>query len=259
MSKLKNKVALITGSHQGLGYAIAKSFLEEGARVVINGRNNEAIEKTVKLLKEDWGDDVVIGFQADIRDQKACFYMVEQIINKWGFVEILVNNATDAIVMNSEDVSSEDWDKTINTNMSGSFYCSQAVAKLSMIKRKTGSIIMVSSVLGLGGSRQRAAYCAAKHGVIGLAEALAVEWAQYNIRVNTICPSNIMTPLELEDAATGRCGYSVSDIERRTPLGRYSTPEEQAKACVWLASEDSSFTTGSILKTDGGWSAYMGW
>ena len=80
---------------------------------------------------------------------------------------------------------------------------------------------MVSSVLGLGGSRQRAAYCAAKHGVIGLAEALAVEWAQYNIRVNTICPSNIMTPLELEDAATGRCGYSVSDIERRTPLGRY--------------------------------------
>jgi NAD(P)-dependent dehydrogenase (short-subunit alcohol dehydrogenase family) len=258
MAKLKDKVALITGSRQGLGYSIARAFLEEGAKVVINGRSQKTIDETVEALKKE-GIENVIGIEADVTDQKACFDMVKKVIEKWGKVDILVNNATDAIVMNSEDVASEDWNRTINTNMSGSFYCSQAVAKLSMIENKSGSIIMISSVLGLGGSRQRASYCAAKHGVIGLAEALAVEWASHNIRVNTICPSNIMTPLELEDALTGRCGYSMADIENRTPLGRYSTPEEQAKACVWLASEDSSFTTGSVIKTDGGWSAYMGW
>lgn len=257
MSKLKNKVAIITGSRQGLGQAIARAFLEEGAKVVINGRKQQEIDKTIHQLKGE-GMKNVIGIEADIRDQAACFSMVKKVIDKWGKVDILVNNATDSIVMNSEDVASADWDRIIHTNLSGSFYCSQAVAKLSMLKHKTGSIIMISSVLGLGASKQRAAYCAAKHGIVGLAEALAVEWASSNIRVNTICPSNIMTPLELEDAATGRCGYSISDIERRTPMGRYSTQEEQAKACVWLASEDSSFTTGSILKTDGGWSAYMG-
>jgi len=258
MPKLQDKVALITGSRQGLGYAIAREFIHEGAKVVINGRSQEALDEVVRILKAEGAKDVM-GIQADVKDREACFRMVERIVDRWGAVDILVNNATDAIVMNSEEVLPEDWRRTIDTNMSGSFFCSQAVAKLSMIGRKRGSIIMISSVLGLGGSRQRAAYCAAKHGVIGLAEALAVEWAAYNIRVNTICPSNIMTPLELEDAQTGRCGYSMSDIEHRTPLGRYSTPEEQAKACVWLASDDSSFTTGSVLKTDGGWSAYMGW
>ncbi|HCC23546.1 TPA: short-chain dehydrogenase [Candidatus Falkowbacteria bacterium] len=258
MNKLKEKVALITGSRQGLGYAIAKSFLDEGAKVIINGRNQKEIDVVAGQLRKE-GLDNVIGIEADVRNQIECFSMVEKIINKWGRVDILVNNATDSIVLNSEDVSSADWDKTIHTNLSGSFYCSQAVAKLSMLKNKSGSIIMISSVLGLGGSRQRAAYCAAKHGVIGLAEALAVEWALSNIRVNTICPSNIMTPLEMEDALTGRCGYTTEDIEHRTPMGRYSTPEEQARACVWLASDDSSFTTGSIIKTDGGWSAYMGW
>jgi NAD(P)-dependent dehydrogenase (short-subunit alcohol dehydrogenase family) len=258
MKKLKNKVALITGSRQGLGYAIAQEFLKEGAKVVINGRSQKEIEPVIEDLKKKGIEDVM-GIEADIRNQEACFKMVKKIVDEWGGVDVLVNNATDAIVMNSEDVKPEDWDRTIHTNLSGSFYCSQAVAKLSMLKNKSGSIIMISSVLGLGGSRQRASYCAAKHGVIGLAEALAVEWASSNIRVNTLCPSNIMTPLEMEDAETGRCGYSMSDIENRTPLGRYSTPEEQARACTWLASEDSSFTTGSVIKTDGGWSAYMGW
>jgi len=258
MNKLKEKVALITGSRQGLGYAIAKAFLNEGAMVVINGRNQKEVDVAVGQLVRE-GFENVMGIEADVRNQSECFFMVEKIINKWGRVDILVNNATDSIVLNSEDVLPVDWDKTIHTNLSGSFYCSQAVAKLSMLGNKAGSIIMISSILGLGGSRQRAAYCAAKHGVIGLAEALAVEWASSNIRVNTICPSNIMTPLEMEDALTGRCGYTIKDIENRTPLGRYSTPEEQAMACVWLASNDSSFTTGSVIKTDGGWSAYMGW
>lgn len=258
MNKLKEKVALITGSRQGLGYAVAKAFLSEGARVVINGRNQKEVDVAVdQLVREGFKD--VIGIEADVRNQSECFSMVEKIIDKWGRVDILVNNATDSIVLNSEDVLPADWDKVIHTNLSGSFYCSQAVAKLSMLGNKAGSIIMISSILGLGGSRQRAAYCAAKHGMIGLSEALAVEWAPSNIRVNTICPSNIMTPLEMEDALTGRCGYTIEDIENRTPLGRYSTPEEQAMACVWLASDDSSFTTGSVIKTDGGWSAYMGW
>lgn len=258
MGKLKNKIAIITGSRQGLGYAIALEFLKEGAKVVINGREQKKIDEAVADIKEQ-GLDNVVGIEADVRNRKECFGMVEKVVSMWGRVDILVNNATDAIVMNSEDVNPEDWERTIHTNLSGSFYCSQAVAKLSMLENKSGSIIMISSVLGLGGSRQRASYCAAKHGMIGLAEALAVEWASKNIRVNTLCPSNVMTPLEMEDAKTGRCGYSISDIENRTPLGRYSTPEEQARACAWLASEDSSFTTGSILKTDGGWSAYMGW
>lgn len=257
MNILKGKVAIITGGRQGLGNAIARAFISEGAKVAINGRDQKSLEDSIVQMKKD-GFKNTIGIEADITDRDACFQMVKTVLNKWGHIDILVNNATDSVLFNSEDLSPEDWNRVLATNLSGSFFCSQAVAKQSMIKRKQGSIIMISSVLGLGGSKQRAAYCTAKHGIIGLTEALAVEWAKYNIRVNAICPSNIMTPLEKEDAKTGRCGYTIKDIEKRTPLGRYSTPEEQAKACVWLASNESSFTTGSVLKTDGGWSIYMG-
>lgn len=256
MNLLRERVALITGARQGLGNSIAKEFVREGARVAINGRNQNAINTSIEKMKKK-GFKNIMGVEADINNREACFKMVEKIINKWGHIDILVNNATDSVIKNSEDLPAEDWNRILGTNLSGSFFCSQAVAKLSMLK-KGGSIIMISSVLGLGGSKNRAAYCAAKHGMIGLTKALAVEWAKYNIRVNVLCPSNIMTPLEKKDAETGRCGYTIQDIEKRTPLGRYSTLKEQARACVWLASDESSFTTGSILLTDGGWTAYMG-
>lgn len=257
MDLLKGKVALITGSRQGLGRTVAELFLGEGAHVAINGRNKVEVEAAVSDLKSQ-GYANVMAAPGNVARQLECFAMCRSVIKEWGKIDVLVNNATDSALSASEDLDCEDWERVLGVNLSGSFYCSQAAAKLSMIEQRSGSIIMISSILGLGGSKQRAAYCSAKHGMIGLSKALAVEWGVFNIRVNALCPSNIMTPLEKEDAETGRCGYTIQDIERRTPLGRYSTPLEQAKACLWLASQDSSFTTGSVINTDGGWSAYMG-
>lgn len=256
--KLKDQVAVITGSRQGLGFAIASIFLEEGAKVVINGRNANKVKLAVNDLQKK-GYTKVIGIAADIRDYKQAFKLMKKVISIWGRIDILVNNATDSAISPSEDLDPKDWNDTLSVNLTGSFYCSQAVAKLSMIPNKRGNIINVISMLGLRGLPDRAAYCAAKHGLIGLTQALAVEWGELNIRVNAICPSYIMTPMEKYDLKSGRYGYTLEDITKRMPLRRVSTPEEIAKSFVWLASDDSSFTTGSVIKTDGGWTAYGGW
>lgn len=257
--KLKNKVCIITGSRQGLGYDIAIEFLKNGARVVLNGRDQEKLIDSVKNLTKLYGEENVIGIQADITKKQDCVNLADKTIGKWGRIDVLVNNATESAIGPSVEITEEGWHKTIDTNVTGSFYCAQAVAEKSMIPNRSGNIIMITSMLGIRGLQERAAYCAAKHGVIGLTKALAVEWGKLNIRVNALCPSYIMTPLEREDVMTGRCGYTLADIESRMPLGRYSEPAEQAKACVFLASSDSSFVTGTTFINDGGWTVYGGW
>lgn len=256
--KLKDKVCIITGSRQGLGYDIAKEFLKNGAKVVLNGRRQELIDRAVSELDREFPKRV-IGIQADVTKKGDCNKLADKTIEYWGRIDVLVNNATESAIGPSIEISEDDWRKTIDTNVTGSFYCAQAVAAKSMLPQKSGNIIMVTSMLGIRGLQERAAYCAAKHAVIGLTKALAVEWGKSNIRVNALCPSYVMTPLEQEDVITGRCGYTLEDIESRMPLGRYSEPVEQAKACVFLASEDSSFMTGTTLINDGGWTIYGGW
>ncbi len=215
-------------------------------------------DEAVEALRQQ-GYSKVLAVAGDVADRAACFNLVQQSLAHWGKVDILVNNAGVSAIDASENLSAEQWQRTIDVNLSGSFYCAQAAGKLAMIPQKSGNIIMISSMLGNTGLQRRAAYCATKHAVIGLTKVLAVEWARHNIRVNALCPGYIMTPMEEQDAANTLSDYTAEDIKRRTPLGRYGTPEEQARACVWLASGDSSYNTGTILPSDGGWLAYGGW
>jgi NAD(P)-dependent dehydrogenase (short-subunit alcohol dehydrogenase family) len=256
--KLENRVAIITGSSMGIGEATAAAFLKEGAKVVINSRDQRRAEAAADKLKRQ-GCDQVLPLAGDVADREACFNLVRRTLDKWGRVDILVNNAGVAAISNSEDLGQEQWQRTMDVNLSGCFYCSQAVAKLAMIPQKRGNIIMLSSILGNVGLHRRVAYCTTKHGLIGMTKVLGVEWAKYNIRVNALCPGYIWTPMETGGAETGINDYTEQDIKRRTPMGRYGTAEEQAAACVWLASDDSSYTTGSVLLSDGGWVAYGGW
>jgi 3-oxoacyl-[acyl-carrier protein] reductase len=257
--RLKDKVALVTGSSMGIGEAVAAAFLREGAKVVVNSRDQSRAEEAAARLVEATGNDEVLALAADVGERDECFELVRRTIDHWGRLDVLVNNAGVSAIAPSEDLSAEQWQRTIDVNLSGCFYCSQAAAKLAMIKQRSGSIIMVSSILGTTGLHKRAAYCTTKHGLIGLTKVLAVEWARYHIRVNALCPGYIMTPMETNDADAGISDYTQGDIKRRTPMGRYGTPEEQAAACVFLASDESSYTTGSSLFSDGGWTAYGGW
>ncbi len=256
--RLENRIAIVTGSSMGIGEATVAAFLKEGAKVVINSRDAGRAEATARKFRQQ-GYDQVLPIAADVADREACFTLVKQTLDKWGRLDILVNNAGVAAISNSEDLAQSQWERTVDVNLSGPFYCSQAAAKLAMIPQKSGNIIMLSSILGNVGLHRRVAYCTTKHALIGMTKVLGVEWAKFHIRVNALCPGYIMTPMETDGAETGMNDYTQADIKRRTPMGRYGTPEEQAAACVWLASDESSYTTGSVLLSDGGWVAYGGW
>ena len=143
--KLKDKVCIITGSRQGLGYDIAKEFLKNGARVVLNGRKQELIDQSVSELSREFPERV-IGIQADITSKDECNKLADKTIERWGRIDVLVNNATESAIGPSIEISEEGWHKTMDTNVTGSFYCAQAVAAKSMFSQKSGNIIMITSI-----------------------------------------------------------------------------------------------------------------
>lgn len=252
---LEGRVAIVTGSTKGIGFHIAQRFLEEGARVVINSRSVEDVRRTAKSLLREVPKSV-LGVAADVGSAEECRKVVDATLSAFGAVDILVNNAGISMVAPSLDLSPEDWDRTLRIDLSGAFYMSQACAR-HMIPKEGGSIINISSILGQGGLPKRAAYCAAKHGLIGLTRSLATEWAHWGIRVNAISPGYIRTAMDVRDGATG--DYTEFDILGRTPLGRYGLPEEVADLALFLAGPASSYISGADIPVDGGWTAYTGW
>jgi 3-oxoacyl-[acyl-carrier protein] reductase len=255
---LANKICIITGSTRGIGLEIARLFLHYGAKVVINSRNHSSIETTVSELAKGFDvKNVVLGSAADVGMYSDCERLVDETVGHFGGVDVLVNNAGISMVSPSIELKKEDWDRTIGTDLSGAFYMSQIVARHMIKKKGSGSIINISSILGEGGLPKRAAYCAAKHGLIGLTKALATEWARSGIRVNAISPGYIKTEMDTKDSAVG--DYSESDIEGRTPIGRYGTSAEVAEVALFLASPASAYITGANLTVDGGWTSYAGW
>lgn len=253
---LENQACIITGSTRGIGLAIAKLFLRYGAKVVINSRHHSEVQTTVSKLAEEFDPGNVLSSVADVGMYSDCERLVNETVVHFGGVEVLINNAGISMVSPSIELRKEDWDRTIGTDLSGAFYMSQLVAR-HMIKKGSGSIINISSILGEGGLPKRAAYCAAKHGLIGLTKALATEWAHSGIRVNAISPGYIMTEMDTKDSVVG--DYSESDIKGRTPLGRYGTSEEVAQVALFLASPASAYVTAANITVDGGWSSYAGW
>jgi len=252
--RLDGRIAIITGSSMGIGEAIARRYGQAGARVVVNSRDQGRAQAVAGALVAEGIDALAVA--ADVADAGDIARLFATVDERWGPVDILVNNAGTSMIGPSETLPLESWQYTIDLNLTGPFLCAQEAAR-RMIPRGRGVIINISSILGELGLPKRAAYCATKHGLNGLTKVLATEWAPRGIRVHSIDPAYIDTPMDTGDQVSG--DYTRADIERRTPLGRYGTAEEVANAALFLASDASAYMTGSRVAVDGGWLAYGGW
>ena len=244
--RLKEKIALVTGASRGIGKAIALHLAEEGAQIIINyAKNSEKAKEVVAAVVESSGGKA-LAMQADVSCWQEVEKMVDSIYEKFGRIDILVNNAgvnRDELLISMEK---EDWDAVINTNLGGLFHCTKAVAKYMMIQ-KSGRIINMSSVAGERGGRGQSNYAASKGGVNAFTRSVAMELAPKKITVNAIAPGVIET--EMSSTVIRR---AKDFILNSVALKRLGQPEEIAKVVAFLASDDSSYITGEVIRVDGG-------
>jgi len=250
--RLKDKVAIVTGASSGLGRAIAALFAEEGAKVVVNAYKNVAGgEETVQQIKDAGGEAVLCI--ASVASEEGAQALTQAALDNWGRVDILVNNAGIEIRGGVLTLTSEEWDTMISVDLKGIFLCSKFAAP-EMIKVGGGSIVNVTSVLGLDVIPERAAYCAAKAGAIHLSKSMALDLAQYNIRSNALVPGAFLTPL-LEQSMIDSGNYEGTKevLTNKSVFGRMGEHRELAQSALFLASDESTFVTGAVLQCDGGW------
>ncbi len=252
---LQGKVAVITGSSRGIGWAIAQELGSRGCRVAINARDGKRLDAQVGELQAR--GYTVMGIAADVSRSGEVAFLAESVIDRWGEIDIWINNAGDTVVADSMDLDPLDFARIVELNLNGVFYGSQAAAR-QMASQGAGVIVQMGSIFGSVAAPRRAAYVSSKHALVGLTKVLADEWARFGIRVVCIEPGYINTDLALPNPGTGD-DYSVRDIEVRTPMGRYGTPSEVAKVVAFLVSDDASYMTGSVVSVDGGWLAHGGW
>ena len=243
---LAGKVAIVTGGSKGLGKAMALGLADAGADVVVVSRTLKDLEVVAKEIEGKGRKSLPVP--ADVSKNTDIERMVKATIEKFGKIDILVNNtgiSGDKSVLKMEE---EYWDHVMAVNMKGPFLCSKA-AGAEMVKRKSGKIINISSVTFSLAIANMTSYCASKAGVIQFTRALALEWAKHNIQVNAICPGYFRTPMNEEFFAT-EAGKKI--IEQTLPLKRLGEPEEIVGAVIFLASDASNFITGATLVVDGG-------
>ncbi len=242
---LDGKTALVTGASRGIGRAIALCLAAEGARVAINYAGNVKAAEEVKASVEAAGGTAILC-QADIADSAAVETMVADVVKEFGAIDILVNNAgitRDTLLMRMKD---EDFAKVLDTNLKGVFYCTKAVSKL-MMKKRSGRIINMASVVGLVGNAGQTNYAAAKAGVIGFSKSAAKELASRGITVNVVAPGFIGT-----DMTAGLPESVKEKMLTDIPLSRMGEPEDVANAVLFLASDQASYITGQVVNVDGG-------
>jgi NAD(P)-dependent dehydrogenase (short-subunit alcohol dehydrogenase family) len=247
--RLDNKVALVTGAASGIGLGCAELLAESGARVALVDYNPETLtQATEKVQKKG----TAAGYQLDITDVPRITPLVGRIRHELGEIDILVCSAGINIRQPAHEVTERNWDAINNVNIKGLFFSNQVVAVQSMIPRKQGSIINIASTMGLVGAPRRVVYCASKGAVVQLTRAEAVDWAPYNIRVNAVAPTYVLTSLTRELLKDPASRDYVMD---NTPLRRLAKVEEVAAAVCFLASDEAGIITGTILPVDGGWTA----
>jgi len=251
--RLTGKVALITGGTSGIGEATAILFAKEGARVALTGRNDKRGQTVREKILRDGGNAIFL--RTDVRQAEDCRRSVDETLRTFGRLDVLFNNAGVFSPHTSLECSEEEWDLQIDVNLKGTFLMSKA-ALPHMIARGSGVIINNSSGWGIVGGDKAVAYCASKGGVVLLTKAMAIDHGRQGIRVNCVCPGDVDTPMLPEDARLRGMKWQeyLAGCGNR-PLGRIGTPDEIAKAVLFLASEDSSFMTGAALIVDGGGTA----
>jgi NAD(P)-dependent dehydrogenase (short-subunit alcohol dehydrogenase family) len=254
VTRLAGKCAVITGGGTGIGQAIALAFAREGAQVVVAGRRKGKLEGTVLLLQQ--AGCSTLALECDVTKAADTLRVVKSAEDAFGKVNVLVNNAGALSVSTVENIAEEDWDRVMSTNVKGPFLMSRA-ALPAMRRAGGGSIINIGSVLGLVAIRDRAAYCASKGGVTMLTRAMALDHANDNIRVNCLCPSIVESDMTRNLFAETEAGRQARESRLASiPLGRFGKPADIAGLAVFLASEESSWMTGTVIPVDGGVTAY---
>jgi NAD(P)-dependent dehydrogenase (short-subunit alcohol dehydrogenase family) len=247
---LTGKVAVVTGAGRGLGYHFSLALAKYGADVVVCSRTGSELEKVAADVEQLGGRALIQSL--DLTDIKSIQPMIDGTVKAFGRIDVLVNNAGINRPQWALEVTEEDWDLVMNTNLKGLFFCAQAAGRV-MIQQRKGKIINISSDAGTVGLPRRAPYCASKGGVNLLTKVLAIEWAEYNINVNAIAPAFIETPLTRPMfKEKGFREYVLG----HTPLGRVGKPADVTGAVVFLASESSDYMTGHVMLIDGGWTAH---
>ncbi len=249
--KLKGKVAIVTGASKGIGKGIAIRYAQEGASVVVASRSMDLLSAIAEGIQREGGK--ALALEVDVCRYESVEAMVNRSVEHFGRLDIMVNNAGIAMAHPSEDLSPGDWQRALDTDLSGVFFGCQCAAR-KMILQGGGCIINISSVYGLVAAPARLAYCVSKAGANMLTKVLAIEWAKKNIRVNAIAPGYFRT--ELVQGVIDKGMLPIGAIEKRTPLGRIGEVKDILGLAVYLASEESSYMTGSVINIDGGWEAY---
>jgi NAD(P)-dependent dehydrogenase (short-subunit alcohol dehydrogenase family) len=250
--RFSGKVALVTGGASGIGRACAQLFAREGAAVVVSDVAVEGGEETVRLIEEDGGEASFV--EADVSKSAQVEALIRRTVDAYSRLDYAFNNAgiEGLMATNTADYPEEDWDRVIAVNLKGVWLCMKHEIP-QMLSQGGGSIVNNSSVAGLVGLEGISAYAASKHGVVGLTKTAALEYAQSGIRVNTVCPGVIRTPMV--ERYTGGDAETEAQFAAIEPVARMGSPEEVAEAAVWLCSEAASFVTGHAMAVDGGFVA----
>jgi len=245
--RLKDQVAIVTGATRGIGQAIAVRFGQEGARVAVVGRDQEKGRETVRLIEAAGGQASFLP--TDISDGTLVQAMVDAVVDRWGRIDILVNNAAICPFEDFLEMSEALWDQVLDVNLKGYFLCSQAVARVMVEQGIKGRIIAVSSISAEFGGSQQAHYCASKAGINLLVKSMAISLGSHGITCNAVLPGTVETDINRE---------ALSDPEvrdywlNRGPIGGLGQPEDIAGPVLFFASDDSAWCTGSMLVVDGG-------
>jgi glycerol dehydrogenase len=238
---LTNKVTLITGAARGIGKALATQFSAKGSKLILLDMSSD-----VQQVAESLGKDA-LALIADVTDESQVNQAVRQGLTKFGRIDILVNNAGVVRLSPAEQHSNEDWDLTMNVNLRAPFLMSRAVGKI-MIQQGSGKIINLSSQAALVALDQHLAYCASKAAIVSMTKVLALEWAKYNINVNSIAPTVVLTELG-KQAWSGEKGEAM---KQKIPLQKFAMPEDIAAVALFLASDAARMITGETIVVDGG-------
>lgn len=247
--RLKEKTAIITGGGSGMGKSMCQAFAREGAAVVIADRDKVSAEKVAAAIRDDGGKAIAV--EVDVTSVKQVANMVVAAEEAFGQIDILVNNAGARVIKGFMQHTEKDWNAMLDINLSGPFHCSQAVVP-KMAQNGGGAIINVCSIASYMGRPNRCAYVAAKAGLLGLTRAMAMDLSSKKIRVNGIAPGMVASPFNQSFAEAKETGDAWAG---ENLIGRWGQPDDIVGAAVFLASDESSFITGSDIKVEGGWLA----
>jgi len=247
--RFNEKVVFITGGTKGLGKAMAKAFLDEGARVAVNGRNKEAVAK----FEDEFRGKNILAFEADIVDYEKMKSIADSVYNEWSKIDILINNA--GIInqlMPAEKIKKEDFDRVIDVNLKGTFYTTQIFGK-KMIEQKSGRIISIASQVGFFGEKGFLPYSISKSALMIMTRSIAHEWSKYNVTACAVAPGFIKGGM---NEGLIRKDVFVNFLSKRTPIGRMGEVDELISLILFLASDNAKYINGETITLDGGMTGY---